>query len=222
MVDEQSKNNLKKFGNTLSDELLYKIGTFSFNEMIGLNDWFITSDLHFNHSNSMKWHSNTRKFTSLKDMNESLINEWNKVVPKDGKVIHTGDFRFKSGEPGALTLDEIISRLNGTIYFIYGNHDEYLRQSVPGCDVAHLWNNKLCSDGKHRKQRLVLSHFPFSSWDRSNYGGILLHGHEHGTLNSLDNSSGSILDCGWDNHGKILTLREAIRLAELNNKSPRT
>lgn len=51
-------------------------------------------------------------------MNEKLIENWNNVVPKDGIVFHLGDFAFG----GSQLWKEVLSKLNGHIYLILGNH----------------------------------------------------------------------------------------------------
>lgn len=51
-------------------------------------------------------------------MNEKLIENWNNVVPKDGIVFHLGDFAFG----GSQLWNDVLSKLNGHIYLILGNH----------------------------------------------------------------------------------------------------
>lgn len=57
---------------------------------------FFTSDTHFGHSNIIKYCN--RPFKDKDEMNETLISNWNKVVPEDGIVIHCGDFAFAGGD----------------------------------------------------------------------------------------------------------------------------
>ena len=49
-------------------------------------------------------------------MNETLIANWNNKIPKDALVFHLGDFAFGGN------WDKILSRLNGNIVLIEGNH----------------------------------------------------------------------------------------------------
>lgn len=94
------------------------------------NTWF-TSDQHFWHKNIIRYCS--RPWNSGKDadgnlvisdedvvrMNEALIMGWNSVVGKDDIVWMLGDFAF--GDKSR--IPEIVSRLNGRINLVLGNHD---------------------------------------------------------------------------------------------------
>ena len=78
---------------------------------------FWTSDTHFSHRRIIEY--TNRPFSSIEEMNEALIRNWNSVVPENGTVFHLGDFAF--GTPAQ--WEEIRSRLNGHIHLILGNHD---------------------------------------------------------------------------------------------------
>lgn len=78
---------------------------------------FFTSDTHFCHSKIIEFAN--RPFTSVQEMNEVLVWNWNEVVPKDGIVFHLGDLCFGTSEQWL----QILSRLNGNIHLILGNHD---------------------------------------------------------------------------------------------------
>ena len=52
-------------------------------------------------------------------MNRELIERWNSVVKKNDKVWHLGDFILGKKEMAV----DIVSRLNGNIYLVKGNHD---------------------------------------------------------------------------------------------------
>ena len=58
-------------------------------------------------------------------MNETIISNWNRVVSPDDIVFHLGDFCLG----GSAEWINVLSRLNGKIYLIIGNHDiKNLRQ----------------------------------------------------------------------------------------------
>lgn len=83
--------------------------------------WF-TSDMHFGHENIIKYCN--RPFKSLDDMNTKLINNWNERVKPEDIVYHVGDFCFHSGREGGKVKAKVWeSKLNGSIYHVYGNHD---------------------------------------------------------------------------------------------------
>lgn len=131
---------------------------------------FFTSDTHFGHANSLK---HGRPFSSVEEMDETIIERWNaKVGPKD-TVYHLGDVAFRNKTP----VDDYLRRLNGIKYLIIGNHDPYTTEmSDQWAGTSMLMHIKL------DKQLVVLCHFPLERWDQSHRGSIHLHGHEHGAL----------------------------------------
>ena len=78
-----------------------------------MNVWF-TSDCHLDHENILKYCD--RPFVNVKEMNELIIKNFNDVVKDTDVVYFLGDFAFKNHE-------EHLSRLNGIIVFVLGNHD---------------------------------------------------------------------------------------------------
>ena len=135
---------------------------------------FFTSDTHFGHANIIRFCN--RPFRNVEEMNEILIENWNKVVSKDDTVFHLGDFAFG----GSSVWNSIIPRLNGHINLIIGNHDRknlrqgymsYFDMVVPQLQIEIEDNS------------IYLNHYPFLC-----YGGtyrapencvIQLHGHTH-------------------------------------------
>lgn len=78
---------------------------------------FFTSDTHFNHANILNYCS--RPWSSVDEMNECLIQNWNTVVNPDDIVYHLGDFAMGDRNK----IPSILSRLNGRIILVRGNHD---------------------------------------------------------------------------------------------------
>lgn len=134
--------------------------------------WFV-SDTHFGHTNIIKFCN--RPFSSVKEMDEALINNWNSVVQPNDIVFHLGDFAFASNA----RWKQLIQILNGHIYLIVGNHDEI---RYPGHQVFDLFEGVTSQliikiDG----QAVYLNHYPFLC-----YGGTWrkdavwqLYGHVH-------------------------------------------
>ena len=112
---------------------------------------FFTSDNHFNHANIIKFCN--RPFDSVEEMNETLISNWNNTVPKDGIVFHLGDFAFGGSE----VWHKILSRLNGQIHLILGNHDlKNFRQGYAD-SFASVQEQLTIDIGK---KKVILTHFP--------------------------------------------------------------
>lgn len=78
---------------------------------------FFTSDLHFNHDNILKYTS--RPWSTVSEMNEALIENWNNTVSAGDTVYVIGDFAMGDRSK----VPDFLSRLNGEITLIYGNHD---------------------------------------------------------------------------------------------------
>lgn len=79
--------------------------------------WF-TADMHFGHENIIKYCN--RPYKSVEEMDDKLIKNWNQLVKPDDYVIHVGDFASSYNK---VDINSIISKLNGHIIFIKGNHD---------------------------------------------------------------------------------------------------
>lgn len=131
--------------------------------------WF-TSDTHFYHENILRFCN--RPFRDITEMNETLVRNWNAVVPPDGTVFHLGDFAFAS--PGE--WNDILSRLNGKIYLILGNHDmKQIRQGFMG-RFAHVTQQMTIRVGG---QSIVLNHNPFLCYGGAYRNVWQLFGHVH-------------------------------------------
>jgi len=87
------------------------------------NIWFI-SDTHFNHKNILKFTDEDGKlirpgFSSIEDMNETIINNWNEYIKPEDKVYHLGDVFMGSKS----WIEDNWNRLRGKKRLIVGNHD---------------------------------------------------------------------------------------------------
>lgn len=131
---------------------------------------FFTSDTHFGHANIIRFCN--RPFQNVEEMNEVLIENWNKVVSKDDTVFHLGDFAFG----GSSVWNSIIPRLNGHINLIIGNHDRknlrqgymsYFDMVVPQLQIEIEDNS------------IYLNHYPFLCYGGSYRGVWQLFGHVH-------------------------------------------
>jgi len=153
-------------------------------------NYFFTSDTEFNHHNIIQYCN--RPFSSIEEMNEGIIANWNSIITKKDTVYHLGDI--------GRNCDNIVKRLNGNILFLKGNHDKkldapYIREIyIPGL-----------LDEYGNKRLIVLCHYSMRSWNRSHYATWHLFGHHHGKLESY----GLSFDVGMDtNDFYPLTLEE--------------
>lgn len=144
--------------------------------------WF-TADNHWGHANIIKYCK--RPFASVYEMDEALVANWNTRVQPGDRVYHLGDVSFyrKPEETRAL-----LSRLQGDIYLIRGNHDDKLplERFVSVHDLYEI---------RHQSQRITLCHYAMRVWNRSHHGAFQLFGHSHGTLAGVGKSMDVGVDC---------------------------
>lgn len=131
---------------------------------------FFTSDTHFCHSKVIEY--SQRPFASAEEMNEKLIQNWNRVVPKNGVVFHLGDFCFGESKDWNAMLD----RLNGSIYLVLGNHDlrNVNRQFMSRFTAVDY--EMLVKVGD---RLLILNHYPLLTYGGQKSWGWQLFGHIH-------------------------------------------
>lgn len=148
---------------------------------------FVTSDNHFFHSNIIKFLPSRKVFNSCDEMNEAMINNWNSVVQPNDNVFNLGDMFFTND---INKIKSVISRLNGNIHLIYGNHDKILKKN----NLFKTQTEYL--EIKHNGKNIILFHYPIENWNKMHYGSIHLHGHAHGTTKtSINNRIDVGVDC---------------------------
>lgn len=158
---------------------------------------YFTSDTHFGHRNIIRYCN--RPFYSVEEMNETLINNWNKVVDKEDVVFRLGDFAVG----GADVWSNLLQQLNGKVYLIMGNHDVHTtKKGFEG--FQHVCWEMLIEIGK---QKIYLNHYPFLCFSGANKKTWQLFGHVHTSPYSKgeDSSRLSLLfptqyDVGVDNN----------------------
>jgi calcineurin-like phosphoesterase family protein len=157
---------------------------------------FFTSDTHFGHKNIIKYCD--RPFSSTEEMQEAIVAKWNETVKDTDTVFHLGDFSFLDKEKTRW----ILSRLNGNIVLVRGNHDASKHVELFG-DVYDMVELHVEDNGT--QQIIILCHYPLAVWASSHYGTWHLHGHSHGTYKV---KTGKIVDAGWDVWGKPVSYQE--------------
>ncbi len=155
-----------------------------------MSDIWHISDTHFGHANIIKY--SNRPYANVDEMNEMMIQEWNKLVKPGDNVYHNGDFAFMSVD----RLEKLLWRLNGSIHLVLGNHDKEIIKN----------RNRLLKHGKFATiqhynelkvggQMVVLFHYGMRVWNKSHHGSILLYGHSHGSLPPYGKSVDVGVDC---------------------------
>ena len=145
---------------------------------------FVTSDSHFNHANILNFKDAkgrpTRHFSSVEEMNETMIERWNSVVKTGDKVYHLGDVVF--GVDKEAWMNANFPRLNGQKRLVVGNHDNIKLMAAGG------WFGKVELWRQFPEFGLLLTHVTVheSTLGESHRWGdvpmINVHGHIHQNL----------------------------------------
>ena len=132
---------------------------------------FYTADLHLGYFPIL--HDTARPFTGVPEMDEALISNWNARVGADDSVYIVGDFSYNGGEAPT----QYLSRLNGHLHLIRGNHDTGLNHAERLLDYCDSVTDFLEIDdgGTH----ILLCHYPILH----EKGGYMIHGHIHNQRN---------------------------------------
>lgn len=159
---------------------------------------FLTSDSHFMHNVGFLYEP--RGFTNIEDMNEAIVERWNKVVKPDDIVYHLGDTMLKDTARGC----ELMKRLNGQIFLIWGNHDSDARKNAIFESCPNVIGGWYAYVIKHKKMNIYLSHYPTitSNYDEKHFSQhvLNLHGHTHQQKNFLYPNNPFCYHVGMDSH----------------------
>ena len=131
---------------------------------------FVISDTHFGHANIIKYCG--RPFSSVEEMDETMIENWNKVVGVIDLVWHLGDIYFPSGRPDPTP---ILKRLNGRKRWVLGNHDRANNPTLQAFfGEPHFWQ---------KMGPAILTHAPLNSiclsFGKDTGFKVNIHGHIH-------------------------------------------
>lgn len=138
-----------------------------------------TSDLHLGHINIVD--SCNRPYDSVEEMNEALIENWNRRVTDETDVYIMGDFSYRSH----MHVGSYLDRMKGNKHLVIGNHDHKWMKNVSNLDryFVSVSNMELINLGN---KLITLCHYPMIEWNRSRYAkeqgnssSWLIHGHIH-------------------------------------------
>jgi calcineurin-like phosphoesterase family protein len=131
--------------------------------------WF-TSDQHFGHRNIIEYCN--RPWQNVNEMNQGIIDNWNKLISVNDTVFVVGDVFLCNPEQAK----EIIAQLNGKKILIRGNHDRSI-ETMKGVGFSEVHSKLLIhlQDGR----RALLAHKPISWYQFRGGADLLIHGHHH-------------------------------------------
>ena len=124
---------------------------------------FFASDHHFDHANIIRLAN--RPFSSVEEMNETIIERHNAVVRDEDTAYFLGDFCWADGF-------QHFRRMRGKKVLILGNHDQNSLQ----LGWEYIATEKTLPIGK---KKILLYHYPIEDWNGRFKGVIHLHGHIH-------------------------------------------
>ena len=160
---------------------------------------FLTSDSHLGHFNICKYCH--RPFQSRSEMDQTLIKNWNEVVPEDGIVVHCGDFMLPHNED-IKEYNKYLNRLNGRVLLLRGNHDLASLDWVSDKLIAVRDQAMIVIDGV----KIFAQHYPCAAFN----GDYHVYGHIHtladGTCYGIDGDVTKVMgkntyDVGVDQNG---------------------
>ena len=153
--------------------------------------WY-TADTHFGHENVMRFCD--RPFSSVHQMDETLLENMRQVVKPTDQLWILGDFAFGTLAKDQVYLQEIFDQLPGADkHLVIGNHDAEPTLKLPWASVSRFV--ELCDGPKN--QLNTLCHYPMITWNHARRGALQLFGHVHGNWHGSRNSVNVGVDV-WD------------------------
>ena len=113
---------------------------------------YLTSDLHFCHNREFLYEP--RGFSSVHEMNEQIIKNFNEVMDWGDTLVILGDCFLNDNEEGM----KLMKRLPGTKHIIWGNHDTDTRKVL--MKDAEFKTHGLADTLKYKGYNFYLSHYP--------------------------------------------------------------
>ena len=147
---------------------------------------FFTADNHFGHNGVISMCG--RPFSSVAEMDNAMVDNWNAVVRMEDVVWHVGDFAHRMEQSA---MKRVFQSLNGEKHLIAGNHDDANTCALGWKSISRV--AEINADG----QRVVLSHYAMRTWPSQRKGSWQLFGHSHGRLPGNSQSTDVGVDC-WN------------------------
>lgn len=130
---------------------------------------WVISDTHFSHANILTFRNPDgtlmRPFVSVEEMDETIIERWNKVVRTSDHVYHLGDVTMK--RPALKQME----RLNGHHRLVFGNHDIFDYKSYTEVGFEKLMGSRVLNN-------MLFTHIPVHPESLGRFRANV-HGHIH-------------------------------------------
>ena len=198
------------------------------------NIWFI-ADLHLGHKNILFHQSNRIEAMSLKDDKDIeghdsyIVKTWLSQTKENDHIYVLGDMIMGSQEFAMRVLNRLKS--NGCkIHLLVGNHDKSIRRMTNMFESIDLIKRVVFKKNEFEfldaDFEVILSHYPFKSWEGKCRGSMMLYGHVHDNALWIDEDEDLCLNVGIDNplfECQLVSLEEVyeIYLRKLNGDTPK-
>ncbi len=133
-----------------------------------ISDFYITSDTWFGRPQILDIARRTQ-FSSIDDMNDQFIKNWNKQVKSSDLVFHLGNLAW---DPH--TARTVLKKLKGKIFFMIGNSDESLLEVADEFENVEVLDQQIIELPQFDS---ILCHYPLEVWNGKSSGTIHFHGH---------------------------------------------
>lgn len=166
---------------------------------------YYIADTHFGHANIITMCN--RSFSSVEEMNNTMIELWNKKVKGNDTVYVIGDMFFRCGEP-----ELILKQLKGKKRLLVGNHDGSWMAKLNASEYFVSIDTML--ESLVDNYGVTMCHYPLLTW-RHKLKTYMIHGHIHNDTSSdfwpLIRDRERVLNAGVDINGfEPVTLEELI------------
>lgn len=166
---------------------------------------FVIADTHFCHENVLKY--NNRPWKNVLEMNDALIENWNKKVGKKDRVIIVGDFAWDRH-------GYFLNVLNGKKELVLGSHDKMPKKYLDSFSGVYM-----IKYFTYKGRDFVATHCCPRVWEKSHYGSVCLYAHSHGRLNTYNLSFDVGVDVPENRYSPIsmdeILERVAVREAQM-------
>ena len=178
-----------------------------------MNNILVTSDLHLYHDREFVY--KPRGFNSIDEMNEAILENWNKTVDNSDIVYILGDIMLNDNDKGM----ELFNKLNGIFYIIRGNHDTDTRVNLyESCEKVR--SVKYADMIKYKGYHFFMTHYPCMTGNLEKESlkqcTLNLFGHTHQKTNFYQDMP-FMYHVGMDSHNCTPVLIDDI-IEEMNEK----
>ena len=139
-----------------------------------------------------------RGFTNIVDMNNAIVERWNKIVQPQDIVYVLGDIMLNDNNEGMRLLES----LNGSIRIVLGNHDTATRQALYST-ARNVEDVSLAAKLKYKGYHFFMTHYPCITGNLEKESlkqcTCNLYGHTHQTTNFYQDMP-FVYHAGVDSH----------------------